>query len=97
VLGALLAGNGFVVTMWNVVTVTLRQRVVPDELLGQVNSAYRMIGWGMMPLGALAGGLVAHEAGLRAPFTVAGVLRGLALVIVLPALLAVSRADKLEA
>jgi MFS family permease len=97
VLGALLAGNGFVVTMWNVVTVTLRQRVVPDELLGQVNSAYRMIGWGMMPLGALAGGFVAHEAGLRAPFTVAGVLRGLALIIVLPALFSVSRAEKLEA
>jgi hypothetical protein len=29
VAGALLAANGFAVTMWNVVTVTMRQRVVP--------------------------------------------------------------------
>jgi MFS family permease len=77
--------------MWNVVTVSLRQRIVPDDLLGRVNGAYRMLGWGMMPLGALASGFVAHLAGLRAPFTVAGILRGAALVLLVPALLAASR------
>jgi MFS family permease len=92
VAGALLACNGFTVTMWNVVTVSLRQRIVPDELLGRVNSAYRMIGWGLIPLGALAGGFVAQAAGLRAPFTIAGVLRAVALLAVLPALLAARRA-----
>jgi MFS family permease len=91
VLGVLLACNGFTVTMWNVVTVSLRQTIVPDDLLGRVNGAYRMLGWGMMPLGALAGGFVAHLAGLRAPFTVAGILRGAVLVLLLPALLAASR------
>jgi hypothetical protein len=45
------------VTMWNIVTVTPRQRIVPNEMLGRVNSAYRMIGWGLMPVGAVAGGL----------------------------------------
>ena len=83
---ALMACNGFFVTMWNVVTVTLRQRIVPAELLGRVNSAYRMIGWGLMPLGALAGGFVAHAAGLRAAYVVAGVLSGAALLAALPAL-----------
>jgi MFS family permease len=92
VVGALLAVNGFLVTMWNVVTVTLRQRVVPDELRGRVNSAYRMFGWGLMPLGALAGGFVAAAFGLRAPYTIAGITRGLALLVIVPALLAASRA-----
>ena len=35
---------------WNVVTVSLRQAIVPDVLLGRVNSAYRLLGWGTMPL-----------------------------------------------
>jgi MFS family permease len=90
--GALFAANGFAVTMWNVVTVTLRQQIVPDELRGRVNSAYRMLGWGLMPLGALAGGLVAGLAGLRAPYTVAGIMRGVALIAIVPALIAASRA-----
>ena len=42
--------------LWNVITVSLRQRVIPDALLGRVNSLYRFFGWGAMPLGALAGG-----------------------------------------
>ncbi|MGH3272223.1 MAG: MFS transporter [Trebonia sp.] len=86
VAAALMAGNGFFVTMWNVVTVTLRQRIVPAELLGRVNSVYRMLGWGLMPFGALAGGFIAHAAGLRAAYVVAGVLSGAALLAALPAL-----------
>jgi len=89
--GILLAANGFAVTMWNVVTITMRQRVVPDDMLGRVNSAYKMLGWGLIPLGALAGGLVAQAAGLRAPWIVAGTFRGLALLALLPALLAGAR------
>jgi MFS family permease len=91
VMGVLLACSGFVVTMWNVVTVTLRQHIVPDELRGRVNSAYRMIGWGMIPLGAVTGGFVAHAFGLRAPFLVAGIARGAILLALLPALLVAVR------
>jgi MFS family permease len=87
----MLAGQGFTVTMWNVVTVSLRQQVVPAPLLGRVNSVYRMLGWGLMPLGALAGGFVAHAAGLRAPYIVAGLLCGLCLLAAVPFLLAADR------
>jgi len=87
VVGLLMACNGFFVTMWNVVTVSLRQRIVPDELLGRVNSVYRMIGWGLIPVGALAGGFAAHIGGLRAPYPVGGVVCGLALLAALPVLL----------
>ena len=85
---ALLAVQGFSVTMWNVVTVSLRQRIVPGHLLGRVNSVYRMLGWGLMPLGALAGGFVAHAAGLRAPYVLAGLLCGVSALAALPFLLA---------
>jgi MFS family permease len=91
VAAALLAVQGFSVTMWNVVTVSLRQRVVPAHLLGRVNSVYRMLGWGLMPIGALAGGLVAHAAGLRAPYIVAGLLCLLSVLAALPLLLAANR------
>ena len=88
----MLAGQGFTVTMWNVVTVSLRQQVVPAHLLGRVNSVYRMLGWGLMPVGALAGGFIAHAAGLRAPYVVAGLLCGLSLLAAVPCLLAARRA-----
>lgn len=91
VLGALLAVNGFVITLWNVVTVSLRQRIVPPEMLGRVNSVYKMLGWGLIPLGALAGGLVAHAFGLRAPYPVAGVLRGIALLVAMLVLIRAMR------
>jgi len=64
---------------------------VPSRLLGRVNSVYRMLGWGLMPLGALAGGFVAHAAGLRAPYAAAGVLCGLAMLAAVPLLLAAGR------
>ena len=91
VAAAWLAVQGFSVTMWNVVTVSLRQRIVPGHLLGRVNSVYRMLGWGLMPVGALAGGFVAHAAGLRAPYVVAGLLCLLSVLAALPFLLAAAR------
>jgi MFS family permease len=95
VAAVMLAGQGFAVTMWNIVTVSLRQQIVPSALLGRVNSVYRMLGWGLMPLGALAGGFVAHTEGLRAPYILAGVICGVALLAALPLLLAADRALRL--
>lgn len=96
VLDVLLALNGFATTMWSVVTVGMRQRMVPSDLLGRVNSAYRMLGWGLMPLGALAGGLVARELGVRAAYPVAGALRGVALLAALPVLITAIRSTRRE-
>jgi MFS family permease len=45
-------------TLWNVITVSLRQAIIPSNLLGRVNSVYRFFAWGMMPVGALVGGIV---------------------------------------
>jgi MFS family permease len=69
VVAALAWGDtGFTFALWNVLSVTLRQRLVPPELLGRVNSASRTFSTAAVPLGALAGGAVANAAGLRAPF-----------------------------
>jgi MFS family permease len=56
-----------------VITVSLRQSIIPDALLGRVNSAYRFVGWGAIPVGSVVGGALAHAFGLRAPFIVGGV------------------------
>jgi hypothetical protein len=59
---------------WNVVTVSLRQRVVPAPLLGRVTSSYRVIGLGAMPVGALLGGVLGRAYGLHAPYLISGVV-----------------------
>ncbi|TCO55712.1 MFS transporter [Actinocrispum wychmicini] len=90
-LGVFLAISAFATTLWNIVTTTLRQQVVPSDMLGRVNSVYKMLGWSLIPLGTLTGGLVAHELGLRAPQLVAGTVRAIALLVVLPVLLTAMR------
>jgi MFS family permease len=94
VLGAFLALNGFVTTLWNVVTAGLRQRFVPSALLGRVTSAYRLAGWGLIPVGTSIGGVVAHGLGLRAPYLVAAAVRGIALVVALPVLIRALRTGR---
>jgi MFS family permease len=67
-------------TLWNVITVSLRQAIIPSHLLGRVNSVYRFFAWGMMPVGALVGGIVVavvdafagREAALRSVWFVSG-------------------------
>ena len=76
---AFVAGSTFVIfgfstMIWNVITVSLRQEIIPPRLLGRVNSAYRFVGWGSMPIGALVGGFIADAFGLRAPFLFATVV-----------------------
>ncbi|HET9555731.1 MAG TPA: MFS transporter, partial [Actinomycetota bacterium] len=72
--GASFAVSGVAMVLWNVVTVSLRQRITPDRLLGRMNASYRLVGWGTMPLGALLGGVLAETLGLRATFVVAAAL-----------------------
>ena len=71
-----------VAVLWNVITVSLRQSIIPDHLLGRVNSVYRFFAWGMMPIGSIIGGVVVavtdvfgdRDLSLRMPFFVAGAL-----------------------
>ena len=65
---AMIALDALAGTVWNVVTISLRQELIPERLLGRVGSAFRMIGLGGMSLGVLVSGLLARELGLAAPY-----------------------------
>ncbi|MFM2071524.1 MAG: hypothetical protein RLZZ623_1787 [Actinomycetota bacterium] len=70
-------------TVWNVVMVSLRQQAIPAPLFGRVNSVYRWVGWGTLPIGSLLGGQIAHAYGLRATYFVAAAVMVLALLVAL--------------
>ncbi|MBR9762933.1 MAG: MFS transporter [Rhodobacteraceae bacterium] len=65
--------------LWDTVSISFRQRAVPDAMLGRVNSLYRLCSWGMMPVGLALSGLsvdlaeeiVPRETALLAPFAIA--------------------------
>ncbi|MET8052271.1 MULTISPECIES: MFS transporter [unclassified Streptosporangium] len=77
------AGIGAANAVTNVVSVSLRQRLIPEGLLGRVNATCRLIGMGAMPLGAASAGLLATLAGLSAVFWSACVLSLLAAALIL--------------
>jgi MFS family permease len=66
--GMVLALFGFHAMTWSVISVSLRQELIPARLLGRVNSAYALFGFGSLSLGAVAGGVLAARYGLTAPF-----------------------------
>jgi MFS family permease len=81
VAGAGVALYGLAAVWWNVVTVSFRQAVVPERLQGRVNSAYRLVSWGTLSVGATAGGVVVAQFGLRVLYGgAAAVLVGLAVL-----------------
>lgn len=71
-------------TIWNVVTVSLRQKIIPQDLFGRVNSAYRFLGTGFIAVGSLIGGFIANSHGYAAPFLVGGIIMAVTLAIGAP-------------
>lgn len=71
----------------NVVTVSLRQSIVPNELRGRVGNAFKMIIYTLVPLAAVAGGWLAGTFGVRAPFAVAAVVQVVLVAALAPGLL----------
>jgi MFS family permease len=82
--GAAYAATGFVWGVWNVTLLSLRQTIVPDHLMGRVVGAIRLIGFGSIPIGALLGGVVARELGLRAPFLLGAAVLAVAALAAAP-------------
>jgi MFS family permease len=90
VVGAISVAFGFTIVLWNVITVSLRQSIIPDALLGRVNSVYRFFGWGGLPIGALLGGAIVslvepvggRELALRTPFLVCAAMHLVVLLAV---------------
>jgi len=74
--------ESFVGILWNTITVSLRQSIIPTNLLGRVNSVYRFFAWGSIPLGMFLGGALVNslayfysrETALRTPYLIAFIL-----------------------
>lgn len=60
VVWALASGAG---VLFNIFSLSLRQAIVPDELLSRVMSVAAVIAWSAIPLGALAGGVLMEFVG----------------------------------
>lgn len=94
VVWVMFALGSFVALLWNVITVAFRQSIIPDHLLGRVNSVYRFFAWGMMPLGSILGGVIVsvteslatRELALRMPFLLGAGVWLLLYVYALPTL-----------
>jgi predicted MFS family arabinose efflux permease len=62
---------GFSIVAGNVVSVSLRQMVCPDEMLGRMNATSRFLAWAMLPFGGVIGGALGTAVGLRATLWIA--------------------------
>ncbi|WP_308190254.1 MFS transporter [Amycolatopsis sp. GM8] len=80
--GAVLLATTAIVLVWNVCSQSSRQRFTPAGLLGRVLTSHRALAWGMNPIGALAGGLIAAHWSLRGVYVVAAVLHAVGAVVV---------------
>ena len=89
---ALMLCEMYLAIVWNVVTVSMRQEIIPDQILGRVNSVYRFFGLGSQPIGAIMGGmivtisvhLVSRSLALRLPMFVAAALAAILALLALP-------------
>jgi len=85
VAAAALVVLGLVDSIWDVAQLSLRQELIPDRLFGRVISAFRLIGFGPAPVGALFGGVLGRTLGLRAPFVLGAVVMAVSALLALPA------------
>jgi predicted MFS family arabinose efflux permease len=67
--------------VWATTSTVVRQRAVPDELLGRVGGVYRVAIMGGLVIGAPIGGILARSFDITAPFWFA--FAGSALLVVL--------------
>lgn len=74
IIGCALYGlSAFFVMIGNVLSMSLRQALIPEELFGRVQGSYRTLVWGGIPIGALAGGVLASMTNVPAVFAVGGI------------------------
>jgi len=56
--------NSFLVLVYNITQVTMRQRLTPTRLLGRMNASIRFVVWGVMPIAALLSGILGGTIGV---------------------------------
>ncbi|HEX2622343.1 MAG TPA: MFS transporter [Phototrophicaceae bacterium] len=66
--------------MWSIVVSSIRQQLVPDDMLGRTGGVFRLFGYGALPLGSALAGIVAESVGLPAVFALCAFLTLLLIV-----------------
>jgi fucose permease len=89
----LLVVFGLIVTVHNVLSVSLRQAITPDEIIGRMMAVHRFLSWGALPVGAIVGGLVADRLGLQLGIGLTAAAAGVAGCLALLPLLRPDRAQ----
>ena len=74
---------GFGPILWTITSLTLRQTVTPNGMLGRVSALFLTVNMGVRPLGAALGGFVGAQWGERACLVLSLVLFGVQLWIIL--------------
>ncbi len=72
IFGAIGFISSFTITNWNILLMSCYQVLIPSELYGRIHGARRTFVWGVMPIGAFLGGVIAHS-GLRLPLIIGGI------------------------
>lgn len=90
-LAILIAGIGS--GTWNVVVASLRQRVIPEAMLGRASAAARLMGWGPRPLGAAAAGALATATDVRTALGIVGSISLVYSIVMWPGLTRAFAAD----
>jgi MFS family permease len=54
----------FLVLVYNITQVTMRQRLTPPRLLGRMNASIRFVVWGVLPIGSLIAGVLGTAIGV---------------------------------
>lgn len=65
---------GLGLTVFRVAQISVRQALVPANLLGRVGGALNVLAWGIAPLGAIVGGLLGQMIGLRSTLILGAIL-----------------------
>jgi MFS family permease len=86
-------GHAFV---WGTTSTVVRQRAVPDELLGRVTGVYRVAIVGGLVIGTPIGGLLARSFGITAPFWFGFLGSGVLVVLLWRELVHIAHAGAVE-
>lgn len=81
--GAALFVGGAAIVSWSAAGASLRQRIVPNEMLGRLSSVFALVTSSMLPAGALLAGLLVKASGVRETFAVGAALAAAAALFVL--------------
>lgn len=73
-IGAAAVIGGIGGAMWSIVVSSIRQQVVPDDMLGRTSGVFRLFGYGALPLGSVLAGFIAEISGIPLVFMLCAAL-----------------------